>query len=115
MNNDEMEATLLKHGFTPKEIALMQKRIRRGVKEGDTEITLLSLVPILKDRFYNVFSIVSLIISVFILNIYFKYPMSTASFISNVIVTLVGLFCTYHIGALPLSYKSYRYCKKKQG
>ncbi|MBG6248326.1 MULTISPECIES: hypothetical protein [Symbiopectobacterium] len=115
MSNDEMEATLLENGFTPKDIAHMQKLIRRRVKEGDTETTLLSLVPILKHRFYNVFSIVSLIIAVCILNIYFKHPISAASFISNVIVTLVGLCCTYHIGALSLSYKSYRYCKKKQG
>lgn len=115
MNNDEMEATLLENGFTPKDIAHMQKLISRGVEKGNTETTLLSFVPLLKHRFYNVLSIFSLIIAVFFLNIYFKYPMSTASFISNIIVTLVGLFCTYHIGALPLSYKSYRYCKKQEG
>ncbi|MCW2473241.1 hypothetical protein [Candidatus Symbiopectobacterium sp. NZEC151] len=114
MSNDDMEEKLLGKGFTPKDIAHMKKIISRDVKKDDTEETLLSLVHTLKNRFYNLFSIVLLIIAVFILNIYFKYPISTPSFISNFIVTLFGLFCTSHIGALPLSYKSYRYCKKNK-
>ena len=114
MNNDKMEEKLLENGFTPKDIAHMKKVIRRGIEDGDTEETLFSLVYILKNRFYNVFSIISLIIVVFILNIYLKHPISTTSFISNFFVTLFGISCTYYIGPLPLTYKSYRYCKKNE-
>lgn len=108
MNDDEMEAKLLKNGFTEKNIKHMRKIISRDDEGKETFTTLLYD---LKKRFYaGCFLVLVLLLPLLVM-----ICTSSGDIKTHLIILIFGMVCVYYIIPLNLAWKSYRFLSGKKG
>ncbi|HDL8116139.1 TPA: hypothetical protein PXQ47_004211 [Yersinia enterocolitica] len=109
MTESEMEKKLLDNGFTDKNIVHMRKIISRDDTQKETYS---SLLKDLKKRFFAGCLICAILFIPFIIMMFNDY--TSGELFSYLVVLIFGLYMTYYITPLNLSWKSYRYLSNKE-